>query len=78
MVPSNKTYLLDKDIFTLKESENWTVKKFTLPNIKEGTVIEYKYSIISPYLSIDDWDFQSNIPKIKSEFDASIIRKLQV
>ena len=70
---SNKTYLLDKDIFTLKESENWTVKKFTLPNIKEGSVIEYKYSIKSPYLSIDDWEIQSNIPKIKSEFDASIL-----
>lgn len=70
---SNKTLLLNKDIFTTKESENWTVKKFTLPNIKVGTVIEYKYSILSPYLSIKDWNFQSEIPKIKSEFDASIL-----
>lgn len=49
------------------------VKKFTLPNIKEGTVIEYRYSILSPYLSIDDWCFQSDIPKIKSRFDAAIL-----
>ncbi|KGL63674.1 hypothetical protein PHEL85_0713 [Polaribacter sp. Hel1_85] len=74
---SNKTNLLDKDIFTIKEGEDWTVKKFTLPNLKVGTVIEYKYSILSPYLSIDDWNFQSDIPKIKSEFDASILGNYQ-
>jgi hypothetical protein len=69
----NKTYLQDKDIFTQKEGENWTEKKFTLPNIKVGSVIEYKYSILSPYLSIKDWSFQSEIPKIKSELDLSIL-----
>ncbi|WP_158837390.1 transglutaminase domain-containing protein [Polaribacter sp. L3A8] len=69
----NTTYLSDKDIFTTKERDTWTVKKFTLPNIKEGTVIEYKYSVLSPYLGINDWYFQSDIPKIKSEFDASIL-----
>jgi hypothetical protein len=67
------THLQEKDIFTTKERDIWTVKKFTLPNIKEGTVIEYKYSILSPYLSISDWYFQSDIPKIKSEFDASVL-----
>lgn len=66
-------HLQDKDIFTTKERETWEIKKFTLPNIKVGTVIEYKYSILSPYLSIDDWYFQSEIPKIKSEFDALIL-----
>ena len=69
----NTTYLSDKNIFTIKERDTWSVKKFTLHNIKEGSVIEYKYSIISPYLSINDLYFQSNIPKIKSEFDASIL-----
>jgi len=69
----NRIYLQDKDIFTINEGENWVQQKFTLPNIKEGTVIEYKYSILSPYLSIKDWNFQSSIPKIKSEFDASIL-----
>tara|TARA_B100000795_G_C22803435_1_gene443265 strand:- start:2787 stop:4736 length:1950 start_codon:yes stop_codon:yes gene_type:complete len=65
--------LSDKDIFSIKEDEKWVVKKFTLPNIKEGSVIEYKYSVLSPYLSLNDWYFQSEIPKIKSEFDASIL-----
>lgn len=69
----NRQNLSQKNIFTLKESKDWTIKKFTMPNIKEGSIIEYKYSIISPYLSISDWYFQSEIPKIKSEYDVAIL-----
>jgi hypothetical protein len=68
-----KNHLLKSDVFTIKEGLDWTTKKFTLSNIKEGSVIEYKYSILSPYSGINDWSFQSDIPKIKSEFDAAIL-----
>ncbi|SDS02528.1 protein of unknown function [Polaribacter sp. KT25b] len=68
-----KIALSEDKIYTKDASENWTTKNFTLPNIKVGSVIEYSYSIISPYLGIDDWLFQSDIPKIKSEFDAAIL-----
>lgn len=69
----SKNRVSSSSIFTNKENENWTSKKFTMPNIKVGSVLEYSYSIITPYLSIDDWEFQSDIPKIKSEFDAAIL-----
>ncbi len=69
----HKSYLSSDKIYSIKESKNWTTQKFTMPNIKEGCVIEYKYSVISPYLGISDWYFQSSIPKIKSEFDAAIL-----
>jgi hypothetical protein len=72
-----KTSLQKENVFTTKESENWSSKKFTMPNIKEGSVIEYSYSIISPYLGIPDWYFQSDIPKIKSEFDAAVLGNYQ-
>lgn len=68
-----KNILTEDKIFTEDIAENWKATKFTLPNIKVGSVIEYTYSVISPYLGIDDWYFQSSIPKIKSEFDAAII-----
>jgi hypothetical protein len=68
-----KNHLVGSDVFTIKEGTDWTTKKFTLSNIKEGSVIEYKYSILSPYSGIKDWSFQSDIPKIKSEFDAAIL-----
>lgn len=68
-----QTHLLDKDIFTVKEDEQWTATRFTLPNIKEGSVIEYSYSVYNKYASIPNWYFQSDIPKIKSEFDAAAL-----
>ncbi|WP_051605765.1 DUF3857 domain-containing protein [Polaribacter sp. Hel_I_88] len=67
------TNLNDNTIFKVEESEAWTAHKFTFPNIKVGSVLEYSYSKISPYSGIDDWYFQSDIPKIKSEFDAAIL-----
>ena len=69
----DKKFLSENDIFTTDGPNDWTIKKFTIPNVKEGSIIEFKYSIRSPYLVIDDWYFQSNIPKIKSEFDAAIL-----
>ena len=68
-----KNILLQSAVFTTKENENWSTKKFTLSNIKVGSVIEYSYSVLSPYSGIEDWPFQSNIPKIKSEFDAAVL-----
>ena len=68
-----KNHLEDNKIYTIDLSSKWKEVTFTLPNIKVGSVIEYKYSITSPYSRIDDWYFQSDIPKIKSEFTAAIL-----
>ncbi len=58
-----KTKLGKKGIFTEKLSKYRRVKKITMPNIKEGSVIELKYTIYSPYSnSIDDLQFQYNVP----------------
>lgn len=68
-----RTSLSKDEIFKIKQNENWTTHRFTLPNVKAGSVIEYSYSIISPYLGIPDWYFQSDIPKVKSEYDAAFL-----
>lgn len=69
-----KSTAISKDkIFTVQETEEWTSLKFTMPNIAVGSVIEYSYSVLSPYLGMQDWYFQSDIPKIKSEFDAAVL-----
>ncbi len=68
-----KKILSKKDIFIKDINENFKTYSFTLPNVKKGTVIEYKYQIISPYTSFDDWYFQSSIPKIKSTYNSSIL-----
>ena len=63
---------LDKeDIFSEEKSENYIVKTFTMPNIKEGSVVEWTYKIRSPYVhSIDDVVVQYEIPVKK--FEASV------
>lgn len=64
-----KEVKLKKDgIFSEETNKYWKTKKFTMPNVKEGSVIEYKYSVVSPFLSIDEVDFQQNIPIKKLDF----------
>lgn len=46
---------------------------FSMPNIKPGSVIEYKYKFISQSFSnFPSWDFQERIPTRYSELDTSI------
>ena len=65
--------VLEKDIFTVDINENWKQTSFTFPELKEGSILEYSYTIISPYFfNLTGWDFQSNLPKLYSEFNAKI------
>ncbi len=68
-----QTKLQQNEIFEEIYNENYTLIKFTLPNIKEGSVITYNYTIESPYLyKYRGWEFQSDIPKLYSEYNTSI------
>jgi hypothetical protein len=43
--------------------------KFAIPNVRQGTIIEYQYTIVSPFLrNFRRWEFQSDIPKVYSEY----------
>jgi len=55
---------LEKDqIFKNEQNFSFNEAKFTMPNVKEGSVIEYMYKITSPFFwSIDEFRFQSGIP----------------
>lgn len=58
-----KQKLSKSSIFEEQTSKFRSVKKITFPNIKEGTVIDLKYKLISPYMtSIDEVEFQYDIP----------------
>ncbi|MEP5339223.1 MAG: DUF3857 domain-containing protein [Algibacter sp.] len=64
---------LKKDgIFKTELSKYYDESKFTMPNIKEGTIIEYKYQIRSPFYSmVDEFEFQHEIPikKLEAKFE---------
>jgi hypothetical protein len=78
------TYNLDKGkiieskmskegIFKEKFSRYTNYQKFTLPNVKEGSVIEYSYNLQSDYYTqFPNWEFQKSIPVRWSEFWAII------
>lgn len=57
-----KEKLSKKSIFTEKTNKYRSRKKITMPSIKEGVVIELKYTLSSPYYGVDDLQFQYNIP----------------
>ena len=66
---------LDKNsLFKEKYNKNYTIIKFTYPNIKEGSIIEYRYRIKSPFNSNDirTWDFQERYPALWSEYKVTI------
>lgn len=63
----------DKGIFTQDLNEYWSVQKFAIPNVRVGSVIEYSYTIVSPFFfNFRNWDFQSDIPKQRSTYFTSI------
>ncbi len=65
---------LDKNkIFKEKKNKYFTLTKFTMPNLTEGSIIEYTYHIQKPSIyNFKTWEFQSDIPKLHSEFIAFI------
>ncbi len=65
--------LTKKEFFEEKVSAERTAKKFAFPNLKEGSIIEYEYELISKNLStLKEWQFQENIPVRHSELWLSI------
>lgn len=54
--------LRKKGIFEEDASENYVLTTLTMPNVKVGSVIEYKYKLTSPFPVIDDINLQYSIP----------------
>jgi hypothetical protein len=65
---------MSKDgIFKEKYNRNYNQHKFTLPNVKEGSVIEYSYKKTSEFFTnFPNWQFQKTIPVRLSEYWAMI------
>jgi hypothetical protein len=69
-----KTPLKAESVYKEEINEYWYSKKFAMPKIKEGSIIDVKYTIYSPYFSfLRDWEFQTDIPTIYSEYKVQMI-----
>ncbi|MBC6607124.1 DUF3857 domain-containing protein [Hymenobacter sp. BT188] len=66
-----KEKLNKEAIFEEKVDANRVRCAFTLPNVREGSIIEYTYVIKSDFLfNLQDWQFQHTIPVRWSEYRA--------
>jgi hypothetical protein len=60
---------------TEKVSDKVMIEKFTMPNVREGSIIEYKYVIRTPFSTAHNprtWTFQETIPVRWSEYKITI------
>lgn len=61
------------DVYYEDYSKTVKLAKFTLPKVKEGTLFDVEYTTESPFFySFPSWDFQSDIPKLYSEYYTKI------
>jgi len=68
-----ETRLDDKSVFTDKIDKYLSVKKFTFPALKEGSIIEFTYTQHSEYLrNLQPWTFQSEYPCLYSEYEVNM------
>jgi hypothetical protein len=68
---SMKELKLDlKKVYTENYNKYYNIKKFALPDVQVGSVIEVYYQLESPFFfyNFRPWEFQSDIPKVNSEF----------
>ncbi|WP_243231465.1 DUF3857 domain-containing protein [Flavobacterium pectinovorum] len=68
-----KTKLDSEGHFKNKINKYWNQETITLPNVKAGSVIEFKYVLKSENIvRLPDFDFQYNIPVIFFEYKTEI------
>lgn len=73
-----KTYLSKDQIFEVDEYPLWSVKRFTFPNVQDGSILEFYYRKESRYFSnFGNWQFQGKIPVIYSELYTKIPGNMQ-
>lgn len=68
-----KTKMSKDYIFDERVNKGWKQIKFSIPAVKVGTVIEYRYKICSErYYSIPEWIIQQEIPIIYANYEIRI------
>lgn len=68
-----ETKLKTSDVFLEELDKFYEYKKFAIPNVRVGSIIDYAYEVQSPFIfNFFPWVFQDNIPKLLSEYWAKI------
>ena len=67
-----KTALTSDLISDERVDPNIKVLKFSLPAVKAGTVIEYRYMTTTSYIEIPNWYMQQEIPVVYNQYEITI------
>lgn len=68
-----KTKLKSDGEFTEKVNKEYERKKMTMPNVREGSIIEYTYTVLTPHFwTLRDWYFEYDIPANYIEYELAI------
>lgn len=77
--PDNNGNSIIKDLensatFKQKLNDRVTLLKFTLPNVKVGSIIEYQYtSTMDNFGGLQDWYFQTDMPTMISSYSLKMV-----
>ena len=70
---------LDEDNIDKGIYEHVQSKKFSIPSVREGSIIEYNYEIEEETgLTLGDWKIQGELPKLYSELEVRVPEYLEV
>ena len=59
----------DDSFYKIEKKAGRKALKFTFPNVQNGSILEYKYTLVTPYFfDMDGWEFQHELPTIYSFF----------
>lgn len=68
-----KTKLQAEGKFNERINKYWSKKKFTMPNVKVGSIIEFEYELRQEGVATPPkWDFQLRIPVAYSEYTTTV------
>lgn len=61
-------------IYQERINERWHNKKFVFPDVQDGSILEYRYVLETPFhFNLPDWTFQDKIPTVYSEYQVNMI-----
>lgn len=68
-----ETQLKNDQVFVDKQGKEFWIKKFTMPGVKVGSIIDIQYTIDSDFFRyLRGWAFQGEYPRIWSEYNVAI------
>jgi uncharacterized protein DUF3857/transglutaminase superfamily protein len=69
-----QTDLNPKDVYLTRSNDYWSQAKFSIPGVKEGSIIDYTYTITSDYnFNLPSWEFQwEAYPCLSSQYEVNI------